>query len=286
MAKFFVLFLENYNYDDCMRNKYLASLCSRGRLLSGYHANFHPSQPNYLCAIAGSRFQCDSSDEFYDIRAKTLVDLLEERGKTWKSYQEEYPGSSEKIFKGDAYPYCRKHNPFMSFTTITSNKDRWSRIVNAAELQQDLEDGTIPDYSLYTPDLRNDGHDTSLRFCADYLQSFLEPLLVHPAMAEVTFLITFDENDEFRDYDQNRVFSVLLGAGVEPNTIDDTQYSHFSQLKFLQERWNLSSLGLGDVNAAGFTLTDAEQLEYLQKSRKASVPRKKSRKGVLPRLPI
>lgn len=47
-----------------------------GALLGQYYAITHPSQPNYLCQIAGDYFG-HNSDSNVNVNATTLVDLLE-----------------------------------------------------------------------------------------------------------------------------------------------------------------------------------------------------------------
>ena len=45
---------------------------------------------------------------------RSIADILEEKGLTWKSYQENYPADgachTDKII-GGAHSYARKHNP-------------------------------------------------------------------------------------------------------------------------------------------------------------------------------
>lgn len=79
-----------------------------------------------------------------------------------KTYQENYPGSSTYCatleYSAD-YKYCRKHNPYMSYININRNLTRCARIVNSAELDTDLDRGTLPQYSFFTPNLDNDAHE-------------------------------------------------------------------------------------------------------------------------------
>jgi hypothetical protein len=47
----------------------------------------------------------------------------------------------------------------MSYISINRNTSRCAKIVNSAELDTDLDGGTLPQYSFYTPDLDNDAHE-------------------------------------------------------------------------------------------------------------------------------
>ena len=127
----------------------------------------------------------------------------------------------------------------------------------------------------------NNGHDTNITYTSAWLQSFLPPLLNHPSMTQTLFLITYDEDDfwvpfapeeprpknpylaprlgprfrpsiKFPNY--NRVYALLLGSGIQPGSVDNTPYNHYSILASLQHYWGLSSLGQHDVGATPFSL--------------------------------
>lgn len=49
--------------------------------------------------------------------------------------------------------------------------------MNANELDGDLVSGRLPQYSYYTPNIKNDGHDTGLKFAGEFLHSFFSARL-------------------------------------------------------------------------------------------------------------
>ena len=61
----------------------------------------------------------------------------------------------------EQFPFARKHVPFLSFPSIVGNPDRLAKIVNADEFEQDLDEGKLPHYCFYVPNLINDGHSMS-----------------------------------------------------------------------------------------------------------------------------
>ncbi len=157
----------------------------------------------------------------------------------WKSYQEDYP-TDKGCFEGDAYPYMRKHNPFMSFPAIRNSKERCQCIVNLNQLQIDIKNKNVPEFVFVTPNMIHNMHDGNTPFetGSKWLETFLEPLLVHPLFSKTLFLVTFDENVSFLkrfDLKKNRIYSVLLGSGIKPGTVDDTFYNHYSILATLNE---------------------------------------------------
>jgi hypothetical protein len=143
----------------------------------------------------------------------------------------------------------RKHNPFISFTTISKNSSRCAKIVPSTKLSHDILEMKVPQYVFYTPNMNNDGHDTGVSYASKWLKGFLEPMLTNSYFAKTIFLITFDENNGSSG---NHIYSLLIGGGVMANTKDSTKYTHYSQLKTLQTRWGLSNLGKNDVTANAF----------------------------------
>lgn len=61
------------------------NLLKKGILLDNFNAITHPSEPNYVAAGGGSTFGI-TNDDYYNIPAsiKTIYDLLENKGLTWK----------------------------------------------------------------------------------------------------------------------------------------------------------------------------------------------------------
>jgi len=102
-----------------------------------------------------------------------------------------------------------------------------------------------------TPNMVNDGHDTSPAFFANWTTYWLVPLLADSRFNDnrTLILLTFDENESQNA--PNRVFSVLLG-GVVPTgmkgTTDSTYYTHYSAISTVEANWELKNLGRNDVN--------------------------------------
>jgi acid phosphatase len=228
----------------------LQALFPNGVLLNNYHGLTHPSQPNYLSAIAGDYFGVgsDSTVEF-DSSYQTVVDLLENQQLTWKAYMENMPsacytGSTSKSL------YYRKHNPFVSFDLISQNSSRCrAHVVPATQLQTDINNNALPNYSFYTPNIKNDGHDTTVAYASNWLTGFLTPLLKNPNFLQNTLVvITFDEADDYSD-DTNNVLGLLMGDAVAnlQGTTDSTYFTHYSLISTVTNNWGLGNLGRNDV---------------------------------------
>lgn len=105
-----------------------------------------------------------------------------------------------------------------------------------------------------SPDMLNDGHNTSLQYAANWTRTFLMPLLVNEYfMNDTLILLTYDESETYSL--PNRIVSILLGGAIPSNlrgTTDNTFYTHYSILSTLENNWNLPNLGRYDVGANVF----------------------------------
>ena len=242
--KIMIVVLENTDYDEAVTLPFLSQLAKRGALLTNYHAVTHPSQPNYVALISG-----DTSGVFLDFNSNLdrshIGDLLEAKGHSWKVYAENYPGDC--FLGGSRGKYARKHVPFLSFTNVSGNAERCAKIVNAVELAKDTAAGAIPDFSLYIPNLDNDGHDTSAAVADKWLAHKFGPLLLDSKfMNDLLVVVTFDEGEHDAS---NKVFTAFFGAGVKPGSVSDTEYSHYSLLRTVEDALGLGTLGENDEKA-------------------------------------
>ncbi|KAI7847736.1 phosphoesterase family-domain-containing protein [Circinella umbellata] len=250
-----IIVFENKDYKTAMKNDYLKSLPSKhnGVLLTNYRGTSHPSQPNYISMISGSTDGTNENDES-NIDRETIVDLLEKKDISWKSYNEDYPGGCNKEM--DIDNYARKHNPFISFTNIQKDKKRCAKIVNAKQLDKDIENNEVPQYAFYTPDLNNDAHEKDMDYGAKWLKKFLEPRMKNSAFSKNTmFVITFDEDDY--NTDTNHIYTALIGPDWKnaPKTKKDkNKYDHYSLLRTIEDNWDLGDLGQNDKEAKPFDL--------------------------------
>ncbi|KAJ8657330.1 hypothetical protein O0I10_006883 [Lichtheimia ornata] len=250
-----IIVFENKDYSTAMKNKYLKSLPSRhnGVLLTNYHGTSHPSQPNYIAMISGSTKGTKEDDES-NFDRDTIVDLLERKQISWKTYQEDYPGGCNSHM--DIDNYARKHNPFISFKNIRNNKKRCANIVNADQLDKDIKDDKVPQYVYYTPNLKNDAHDTDMDYGAKWLKKFLEPRIKKSAFSKNTmFVVTFDEDDS--NTKSNRVYAALFGPDFKRSSKsrkDHKKYDHYSLLRTIENNWDLGDLDQHDKDAVGFDL--------------------------------
>jgi hypothetical protein len=87
-----LVILENTNYASAIADPNLKAFANSGVLFSNWTATTHPSQPNYIAMTSGATNGV-TSDSSITINVQNIADLLEAKGLTWKSYQENWPGN-------------------------------------------------------------------------------------------------------------------------------------------------------------------------------------------------
>lgn len=243
--KVLIIVFENTDFQNAMKQPYFSSLSKEGALALNYHAPTHPSQGNYVAMVAGSLLGV-TNDQNINLDARHIGDLLEDSGKSWKAYAEGYPGN---CFLGSSSGrYVRKHVPFLSFLNVQQNPARCQRIQDKKSFIEDFQAGNLPDYSLYVPDLDNDGHDTGVSFGDKWLKKNFDSILHSAKMPkDLLVVITFDEGSRISD---NQIYTLFWGANVKKGSTTKKAYDHYSLLRTIEEEFSLGSLGRNDLKAS------------------------------------
>lgn len=130
------------------------------------------------------------------------------------------------------------------------------KIESLSWFRRDVDNKCLPQYAHISPNMLNDGHNTSLEFAAKWTRSFLEPLLKDEYfMNETLILLTYDESATYEK--PNRVSAILLGGAIPEGlkgSKDGEFYTHYSILSTLEYNFQLSCLGRMDVGANVFRI--------------------------------
>ncbi len=191
------IMMENQSYGTIIGNAQapnINALANQYGLATNYYGVTHPSEPNYMAAVAGSYFgvqddnqffctpalaatepaswQCGGTTVDHTVNAQSIADQLTAAGMTWKGYFQTLPALTGPVVKLGPnangpytfkYPsasnalYASKHNPFVNFT---GTQDALANMVSDTQLATDLSSGTLPNYSLIVPNQCNDMHGT------------------------------------------------------------------------------------------------------------------------------
>lgn len=197
--------------------------------------------------------------------------------------------------------YATRHNPFMYFHSIIDDQASCdAHVVDLSRLSADLKHNrTTPAYSFITPNLCHDGHDQpcvdgepgGLVSANDFLEKLVPEILHSSAYAHRGMLIvTFDEAgaDSSACCDEptgpntpspggsspgpggGRTGAVVLSPCVDPGTVDETPYNHYSMLRSVEDGLGLEHLGyagqsgLVPIGSKTFTRADCHEQIHLR----------------------
>jgi phosphatidylinositol-3-phosphatase len=247
----FLLLFENHNWSDIKGNPsapYFNSLLTIGAHTENYFENdsdIHPSEPNYIWLEAGDNLGiADDNAPALNHRSTTkhLTALLEAADISWKSYQENIPGSDCPLLPEGLYD--PKHDPMLYFDDLTDDLSPTSAQCIShqrpyTELAGDLSSGSVASYNFITPNLCDNMHNDSGCENADsivngdqWLAHELPKILASDVYkAQGAVFITWDESENGEFPIGMIVLSPFVKAGYE-NSI---HYTHSSTLRTNQE---------------------------------------------------
>jgi hypothetical protein len=243
----YVIVMENKEYGSIVGSKaapYLNSLIARYGLTTNFYAETHPSEPNYIALTSGG-LQGTSTDGSYDLAVPNLFDQIEASGRTWHVYAQGYPGNCNKNSIADPVAdgpgavgeYVRKHNPAISYTSISGNPARCANITRLAGF-----DPGAADFEMIIPNQINDMHSSSVGTGDTFLKAFMPQILDSAAFEDSVVFITWDEGDT-NAKGGGHIATVVLSPGMTPGARYDGACTHYSMLRSIEQAWGLPYLG-------------------------------------------
>jgi Phosphoesterase family len=137
------------------------------------------------------------------------------------------------------------------FNDNVNKPERVNAIKDLVAFQEDLANNALPQHIFITPNMLNDAHDPGFTYGADWLYTFVAPLLEDKYFMNNTLLvINFDEDSTYTI--SNRVMTVILSDLLPEELVgatDDNVYTHYSNLATVEANWGLDTLGRWDVAA-------------------------------------
>lgn len=244
-----IFIMENHEFGSVIGSSqmpYFNSLAQQYTLLTQYHGVTHPSLPNYIALIGGDTLGITTDCSTCYVNATNLADLIENSGRTWRTYQEDLPSP---CYTGSSGLYAQRHDPFIYFDDIRTNTPRCQQdVVPLTVLDSDLASNTLPNFSFVVPNLCNSAHNCGLNVTDDWLKTWVSKVMSSPAYDQNTLIVlTWDEGSS----DQaccglksagGRVATVLISPLVRQGFQDTTPYTHYSLLKTIAEGWGLPML--------------------------------------------
>jgi phospholipase C len=287
----YVLMMENQSFDDLIgRDKvnpsngnimspdtpFITSLATQGSgLATLYYGVTHPSLPNYLSQVAGDYFgvQDDNPSCYaqpapgpgcHALNGKNIVDSLESANMTWTVLEQSMPhiGYLGPVWPTSGNPtlYAQKHNPFVYFTDVASNKTRLQHILplNSQTLQSTL--ANPPTFTYIVPNQCEDMHgsttctnfDSLLRAGDDTVKRLVTSITGAPSFtANSVLFVVWDEDDYSSKFGCCSSRPAHGGGHTLMMVVDkNTKWrstslptNHYSMLKTIEEGLGLPLLG-------------------------------------------
>jgi hypothetical protein len=243
----YVIVMENKEYGSIVGSSgapYLNSLIARYGLATKFYGELHPSEPNYIAMTSGG-LQGTTTDGTYNLTVRNLFDQIDSSGRTWRVYAQGYPGSCYKgsiaavVTDGPGSPgeYVRKHNPAISYTSISGDQTRCSNITRL-----DGFDPAAADFEFIVPNQINDMHSSSTSAGDSFLKTFVPEITGSPAFTDSVLFITWDEGDN-DGVAGGHIATIAITPNMTPGSRQDTATNHYSMLRTIELAWGLPLLG-------------------------------------------
>ncbi|MEK8016920.1 MAG: alkaline phosphatase family protein [Candidatus Parabeggiatoa sp.] len=289
---------ENKDYEEIIGNPnapYINNVLKQeGANFTQIYGEEHHSQGNYFWLFSGDNQTVGFMDEIpseetnlnYPFTTANLGQQLIKKGLSFKGYAESLPYIG---FTGDTVGdiYARKHVPWISFANVPNcTTVATSSNLRFADFPAPGEYDTLPTIAFVIPNLDNDMHNgelqESIKLGDSWLQKNIDPYYQWAKNNNSLLILTFDENDDKRDYFgltnpfvdpqspsclgenqescidfQNRIVTILAGAHIKPGDyLEGKGMTHVNILRTLEAMYGLSKAGAQQPNAAGCGISD------------------------------
>ena len=259
----FMIMMENTDYDEVVDNPtdtpYLHTLMSQGATMANYHAEYHPSDENYM-AVAGGDTYAQGATYWPNIKDpnKNIGDELVAKGETWKAYEQGMGTPCNTTTQYDSY-YEPDDAPFINFTDVSGNAAYCqAHLFDTSQLTTDLASAsTTPNFSWIAADDYYDGESsgngsaTSLQVQDGWLKQTVAPILASPAWTtqKSLLVITWDEDE---NEPGNHVAAIVVGSqGTVPaGTVSYARSDQYSTGRTIEQALGIAPLTANDKYAA------------------------------------
>ncbi len=250
----YVIVMENKEYNSIVGSSnapFINQLIQQYGLATNYTGVAHPSEPNYVAMWAGSTYGI-TNDGVYNLTGPTVADQLEAAGKSWMVYSQNYPVSSNgspSCYTGtsasggpDGSPgsYQRKHNPAISFTSVSGDLQRCAdHLTNFSHFNP-----AAANFNLVVPNQCNDMHDCSVSTGDSWLQSWLPSHILNTSTWSQTnsaVIITWDEGTSGSG-GGGHVPTIIISKHTPAGYTSGTFANHYTLLSTIQEAFGVGCL--------------------------------------------
>ena len=186
---------------------------------------------------------------------KTVRDLLDKKGVSWKYYSNPVDGGSGATW-----------NPFEAIKAVRYSSE-WGTNVTTSDMQifDDISNGSLPQVSWIIADSQNSDHPSNHSDTGpSWVASIVNAIGQSPYWSSSAIVVTWDDWGGFYDHEPPPFFDQWGGLGFRvpmivispyargggtPNYVSHTQYEFGSILRFVEDTFDLGTLGNTDERA-------------------------------------
>jgi phospholipase C len=248
--------MENHSYGSVIGSPsapYENQLAGSCGLATNYHNVTHPSLPNYIAATSGlsgaalSPFASDCNPGG-SCSAGPAVASIFSQAPTWKAYEESMPAPCTRGGYGE---YAVRHNPPPYYQGLSGSCPAGD--VPFTQFAGDVASGSLPAFSLVTPNLIDDTHDGSVADGDRFLRSTVGMIVSSASYraGSVALFVVWDEGEggstsncatNLTDVGCH-VPAIVVSPSTTPGTRDASLFNHYSLLRTAEDLLGLAHLG-------------------------------------------
>jgi hypothetical protein len=226
--------MENKSYSQVMRSSkapFTRALAAACGVATRFHAEAHPSLPNYIAMTSGSRHGVadDAGPSHHPLRGPSIFSQL---GSRWRALQESMPRA---CYRGKTSLYAVKHNPAAYYTSLARSCPRRDvRLSNPPDLSAR--------FTFITPNLCNDTHDCGVAHGDRFLSTWIRRIVASEEYraGKTAVFVTYDEDHGSR---ANHILTLVISPYTAPGTSSAARFNHYSLLRTTEEMLGLDQLG-------------------------------------------
>jgi hypothetical protein len=236
-----VVVMENRSYFEIVHNRdapYLNRLLSRSASYSDFHAETHPSEPNYLALFSGSTHRVRSDACNYRFHSDNLGDEVLDAGLTFTAYTESLPGVGVERCRPLATESTLAREPWTDFTDVPA-------ALNQPFTAFPRDYARLPVLSFVIPNLRDSTHSGSVARGDHWLAAHIAGYATWARRHDSWLVITWDEAHHSSD---NHIPTLITGAGIVAGTYSQP-IDHYDLLRTIEVALGVPVIG-GAAHAA------------------------------------
>jgi phospholipase C len=163
-------------------------------LATGFRAITHPSLPNYIGMVAGTRGGIVDDCTSCSTAVSSLFGQLRRAGRQWRVYAE---GMPERCSQRSVGRYVKRHNPATYFPAIAADCRRWDLPMGGSTgyLDRALRNDNLQAFSMVVPDMCNSMHDCSVATGDAWLRRWVPRIAATPSYrtGHMVMFVIWDE---------------------------------------------------------------------------------------------